>query len=97
MGHTAIEPPVGVIAHAVAALCEDRLALRQAFAPEVFNEVRLPRGVDPAFLDHRQPVGVHRLTTTSRSFSTRRRGASLMIVHPDVSHSFLPGEFLTVQ
>lgn len=38
MGHPAIKPAIHVVAHAVAALGEDRLPLRQPFALEVAQE-----------------------------------------------------------
>ena len=59
MWHPAVEPTVDVIGHAVAALGENRRMPRQAFAFQVLEQVRLPRGCDPALQHHRQVETVH--------------------------------------
>jgi len=65
MRHPAVEPTVGMAAHAVAALGEDRLALRQAFTLEVLQEVRLTGGVDAALLYRRQSGRTHSATSSA--------------------------------
>jgi len=76
MRHPAVEPTVAVVSHAGAPFCQNRLPLGQALALEVFNEVRLPRGVDPAFLEYRQPEGFHAADPFLRSCNPRRKAST---------------------